>query len=174
MNLTACCPSCGMLPGSCRHTTEGQVTRDSEPLSADQVSSLILAPIGTKAPAIMGGWWYRTERGWKWNGPDGCGSTFPRPGGDWDGTFIPPSSNDPTRPESAVAPVPAAPSASAATRGGADRRRNNQMYDPKCRDLAEYMTSDRDLTEEQLDELSQDIQDVVEDFLLVLDHGAQS
>ncbi|HYE70644.1 MAG TPA: hypothetical protein VD932_03880 [Aquabacterium sp.] len=48
------------------------------------------------------------------------------------------------------------------------------MYDPKCRDLAEYMTSDRDLTEEQLDELSQDIQDVVEDFLLVLDHGAQS
>lgn len=46
------------------------------------------APIGTKAPAIMGGHWYRTARGWKWNGPDGSGGTFPRPGGDWDGELI--------------------------------------------------------------------------------------
>jgi hypothetical protein len=46
------------------------------------------APIGTKAPAIMGGRWYRTEHGWKWNGPDGSGSTFPNPGGDWDGDLI--------------------------------------------------------------------------------------
>jgi len=35
-------------------------------------------PIGTKANAVMGGYWIKTERGWKW-----CtGSTFPRPGGD--------------------------------------------------------------------------------------------
>lgn len=46
------------------------------------------APVGTLAPAIMGGRWYKTERGWKWNGPDGGGGTFPRPGGDWDGRLI--------------------------------------------------------------------------------------
>lgn len=35
-------------------------------------------PIGTKAYAIMGGYWERTSRGWKW-----CtGATFPTPGGD--------------------------------------------------------------------------------------------
>ena len=35
-------------------------------------------PIGTKAHAPMGGWWIKTERGWRW-----CtGSTFPTPGGD--------------------------------------------------------------------------------------------
>jgi hypothetical protein len=43
------------------------------------------APVGTKAPAITGGHWYRTEGGWKWGGPDGNGGTFPRPGGDWTG-----------------------------------------------------------------------------------------
>lgn len=45
-------------------------------------------PVGTKAPAIMGGRWYRTAHGWKWNGPDGSGGTFPTPGGDNDGTVI--------------------------------------------------------------------------------------
>lgn len=49
------------------------------------------APCGTIAPAIGGGHWFRTERGWKWNGPDGCGSTFPRPGGDWNGHLIRPA-----------------------------------------------------------------------------------
>lgn len=45
------------------------------------------APIGTKAPAIMGGHWIKVERGWKW-----CsGSTFPRPGGDWTGELIAPN-----------------------------------------------------------------------------------
>lgn len=35
-------------------------------------------PIGTKAHAVMGGYWIKTERGWKW-----CtGATFPTPGGD--------------------------------------------------------------------------------------------
>lgn len=46
------------------------------------------APIGTKAPAIIGGFWYRTELGWKWLGPDGSGGIFHRPGGDWTGTLI--------------------------------------------------------------------------------------
>lgn len=50
-------------------------------------------PVGTKAPAIMGGRWYRTERGWKWNGPDGSGGTFPTPGGDSDGTVILPQND---------------------------------------------------------------------------------
>jgi hypothetical protein len=48
------------------------------------------APIGTRAPAIMGGAWCKVERGWKWNGPDGNGSTFPSPGGDWDGRLVSP------------------------------------------------------------------------------------
>lgn len=44
------------------------------------------APIGTKAPAITGGYWERTNSGWKW-----CtGSTFPSPGGDWNGQLIAP------------------------------------------------------------------------------------
>lgn len=35
-------------------------------------------PIGTKAKALMGGFWIKTAHGWKW-----CtGSTFPTPGGD--------------------------------------------------------------------------------------------
>lgn len=35
-------------------------------------------PIGTKAFAVMGGHWIKTELGWKW-----CtGDTFPTPGGD--------------------------------------------------------------------------------------------
>lgn len=46
-----------------------------------------MAPLGTKAPAIGGGHWLKTERGWKW-----CtGATFPAPGGDWDGRLIPPT-----------------------------------------------------------------------------------
>lgn len=49
----------------------------------DHADRLKRAPRGTKAPAIGGGWWFKTERGWKWNGPDGSGSTFPQPGGDW-------------------------------------------------------------------------------------------
>lgn len=35
-------------------------------------------PIGTKAHAVMGGHWIKTERGWKWH----CGDTFPSPGAD--------------------------------------------------------------------------------------------
>jgi len=49
------------------------------------------APEGTRAPAIMGGAWCKMENGgWKWNGPDGCGGTFPNPGGDWTGELIAP------------------------------------------------------------------------------------
>lgn len=44
------------------------------------------APLGTKAPSLNGGHWTRVEQGWKW-----CtGSTFPRPGGDWNGRLIAP------------------------------------------------------------------------------------
>ncbi|WAX23063.1 hypothetical protein pA_gene0022 [Vibrio phage 13VT501A] len=42
------------------------------------------APIGTKAPSVMGGHWVKTEHGWKWH----SGSTFPTPGGDWNGKLI--------------------------------------------------------------------------------------
>ena len=49
------------------------------------------APLGTRAPAYSGGAWVRVERGWQWNpGKANAGSTFPRPGGDWTGTLIPP------------------------------------------------------------------------------------
>lgn len=38
-------------------------------------------PLGTKAQAGGGGYWIKNKRGWKW-----CtGSTFPSPGGDWNG-----------------------------------------------------------------------------------------
>lgn len=38
-------------------------------------------PIGTKFKALGGGYWIRTEMGFKW-----CtGSTFPNVGGDWNG-----------------------------------------------------------------------------------------
>lgn len=41
-------------------------------------------PINTIAPAIMGGYWHRVERGWKW-----CtGDTFPGPGADNTGMVI--------------------------------------------------------------------------------------
>lgn len=46
-------------------------------------------PVGTIVTAIMGGRWYKTERGWKWNGPGGCGGTFPTPGADWDKVILP-------------------------------------------------------------------------------------
>jgi hypothetical protein len=35
-------------------------------------------PIGTKAHAIGGGYWIKTNRGWQWF----TGATFPTPGGD--------------------------------------------------------------------------------------------
>lgn len=44
-------------------------------------------PVGTKAKALMGGYWIKTERGWQWIN----GSTFPRPGGDWTGEISLPS-----------------------------------------------------------------------------------
>lgn len=38
-------------------------------------------PLGTKAKALIGGYWIKVERGWKW-----CnGSTFATVGGDWTG-----------------------------------------------------------------------------------------
>lgn len=48
------------------------------------------APIGTKAPSCIGGYWIKTERGWKWN----TGSTFPCPGGDWSGELILPTEKE--------------------------------------------------------------------------------
>lgn len=51
-------------------------------------------PIGTFAPSFTGGGWYKTPRGWKWGVPGASGSTFPRPGGDWDGRLIEPEAQD--------------------------------------------------------------------------------
>jgi hypothetical protein len=51
------------------------------------------APLGTKAPAIGGGHWVKVQHGWKWFN----GSTFPRPGGDWDLTLIYPNADTHTR-----------------------------------------------------------------------------
>lgn len=59
------------------------------------IGSVETAPVGTRAPAFMGGHWYRTALGWKWNGPHGNGGTYPRPGGDWTGKLIyPPEKNE--------------------------------------------------------------------------------
>lgn len=58
--------------------------QDGQPLTVEN------APVGTRAPALMGGHWYRVQHGWKWNGPDGNGGVFPRPGGDWMGNLIGP------------------------------------------------------------------------------------
>lgn len=55
-----------------------------------QSDRLAKAPIGTKAPAVMGGHWVKVELGWKWF----CGDTFPRPGGDWNGKLIEPGQSD--------------------------------------------------------------------------------
>jgi hypothetical protein len=46
-------------------------------------------PIGSKALAIGGGWWWKTTSGWKWNGPGGRGGVYPRPGADWSGKIVP-------------------------------------------------------------------------------------
>lgn len=60
-----------------------------------RIYDLRSAPIGTLAPAIMGGAWLKTDGGWQWNGHCRCpGSTFPRPGGDWNGELILPSATD--------------------------------------------------------------------------------
>lgn len=45
-------------------------------------------PVGTKAHALIGGYWFKTGDGWKWNGPHGGGVTFPTPGGDACGKCI--------------------------------------------------------------------------------------
>ncbi|MDT0138062.1 hypothetical protein [Acidovorax sp. PRC11] len=68
------------------------------------------APIGTKAPCAGGGAWCKTAKGWKWNGPGGHGSTFPRPGAEWDGRLLPPSG---TLSRAPALPVPADPQANA-------------------------------------------------------------
>lgn len=42
------------------------------------------ALLGTKAPAITGGYWIKVDRGWRW-----CtGDVFPSPGGDWTGELV--------------------------------------------------------------------------------------
>jgi len=51
-------------------------------------------PLGTRAAAIGGGHWHRVAAGWKWNGPHGCGSTFPTPGADVSFVLLP---NTPVR-----------------------------------------------------------------------------
>lgn len=43
-------------------------------------------PIGTKAVAIGGGHWIKTEHGWKWGKH---GSTFPTPGADAGWVILP-------------------------------------------------------------------------------------
>jgi len=42
-------------------------------------------PIGTKAHAVNGGYWTKTERGWQWCG----GATFPTPGAGVIGVELP-------------------------------------------------------------------------------------
>lgn len=83
-----------MTPYEQRRFQEQQV--ESNALEAMRRANRIdSAPIGTKAPAILGGWWGKVENGWKWNGPDGNGGTFPRPGGDWDGRLLMPAPLNP-------------------------------------------------------------------------------
>ena len=57
------------------------LAQPQEPLTLEN------APIGTRAPAFGGGAWVKTKHGWRWN--DNA-STFPRPGGDWNGELIAP------------------------------------------------------------------------------------
>lgn len=54
------------------------------------------APVGTLAPSIHGGAWCKTAYGWQWNGhrKTGKGSTFPRPGADWNGQLLTPASSE--------------------------------------------------------------------------------
>lgn len=56
------------------------------------------ALLGTKAPSVMGGYWIRVERGWRWCTDD----IFPRPGGDWTGELIPPDPSEMTVSESMI------------------------------------------------------------------------
>lgn len=49
-------------------------------------------PIGTKAHAVIGGYWVKTIRGWQWLN----GKTFPTPGGDAIGVSFPLSEEEPT------------------------------------------------------------------------------
>lgn len=72
-----------------------------ERLIANRGYTADTAPIGTMAPSVSGGHWYRTDYGWKWNGPGGNGGTFPHPGGDWCGELHLPAST-------LAAPPPAA------------------------------------------------------------------
>lgn len=67
-----------------------QGTAPAQEAIGDEPLTVRNAPVGTRAPAFDGGHWFRMKHGWKWNGPHGTGSTFPRPGGDWNGDLIPP------------------------------------------------------------------------------------
>lgn len=57
----------------------------------DTRDRLDAAPIGTKAPALMGGNWIKVENGWRWGNN---GDVFPTPGGDWMGRLIYPGEED--------------------------------------------------------------------------------
>ncbi len=77
-----------------RQIAEGHPMTDTTPERPDPSA----APVGTLAGAYGGGAWLRVERGWQWNGHTRSpGSTFPRLGGDWNGTLIPPSDPEATR-----------------------------------------------------------------------------
>jgi hypothetical protein len=45
-------------------------------------------PLGTMAHSCTGGHWLKMDLGWKWNGPEGNGGTFPTPGGNACGACI--------------------------------------------------------------------------------------
>lgn len=47
------------------------------------------APLGSVAPSMFGGAWFKIDRGWQWNGHcNHGGSTFSKPGGDWNGQIL--------------------------------------------------------------------------------------
>ena len=48
-------------------------------------------PVGTKAYALMGGCWTKTDRGWRWGTN---GGVFPTPGADALGDIVLPNEHD--------------------------------------------------------------------------------
>jgi hypothetical protein len=139
------CPVCGNQSGHCRHTTEGQVTTQRP--SQRAVAALLGTLPRLSAEDVSDPYVARA------------------------GTVGQDPALVPARQQPDTAPVRLPVSAAA---GGTVGKRNNQLYDPKCRELAEYFASDRELSDERLDELAQCIQDTVEMTLGLWESEGQS
>lgn len=166
-DILSTCPRCGMQHGQCVHATDGSLTIGEsfgsnysamgESYSRAQYNSAIRDVNPTFVASLP-----------RLSEHDVADDYSARSGT----VGQPPLTLISARPQPADAVACTAPIASAAAGGTGSNKPRAHLYDPKCRELAEYFGTDRhdrDLTDVEIDELAHDIQLCVEGYINLLD-----